>query len=454
MDANTALGATDTSLQGNMNSARARYQTDLDAEQKEIDPLVKKAQATSAEPLPAIPEPKKAAPAPDAQQFNKDAQGWVSALAAFSALIGARGRARGTGALKAFAAGVNGLQKGNQQAFDDAYKTWKGDTDAMLADNKQEMDKYEAVLKNRELTEQEAHEQIKLIGYEHQNKLMMDAKDFDQQAAIYESAVKARVGAETYVDKIQARYEAQRAEQDHQDKILDDTINTFEHLQPNDVVPGYGITKQAILDKVKTLHDTGGNYSVAGISMRTMNNPIKQLVDVVKSRMYPNDNTAEQRAHFVGEQQEERAMAGRSAPAKIAVKEMDNLAQPMIDAVKKLDPKHFPDLNSLRNAYQQRIGGADVVKAALAVQEFKTAFTNLMIRNGVPTDQARARGDELINMNMSLDQIEGLRDQAKISGAAVIDALAEAKGEKVTPSASPSSSGAAPDFSYLWNGGE
>lgn len=222
MDANSALQFGDagsaalngSSFSGNLASARQRYQTDLDAQQKDMQPAIEQYRQTASQPLPAVPEPKKAAPAPDQQQFQKDSQGWMTAITALSALVGSRGRARGTGALKAFAAGMNGIQKGNQQAFEDSYKTWRANTDAMMDENKQEMEKYNAILNNRDLTEQEAFNEIKMVGFEHENKLMMDAKDFEQAAAIYESAVKAHFGAQTYIDKMDAKAKEQIAQQE------------------------------------------------------------------------------------------------------------------------------------------------------------------------------------------------------------------------------------------------
>jgi hypothetical protein len=152
-------------------------------------------------------------------------------------------------------------------------------------------------------------------------------------------------------------------------------------------------------------------------------------VDNYVAYKYPGFDMSKAELDYAGALKEESALATRSAPAKIAVKEMDKLAQPMIDSVEKLDPSQYPDWNSLQNAYQKRTGGTEVVKAVLAVQEFKTAFTNLMVRNGVPTDAARSKADDIIGANFSLDQIKAIAEQAKISGGAVIDALHEAKSE-------------------------
>lgn len=448
MDANQALGSEDflsqlvgagaanpkaapspapTGSLGSVNTANKNLQNTLSQQSAAQQPAIQKFQQTAAQPMPQPPSPKQAAPAPEAQQFAKDSQGWINALAVFSSLIGARGRNRGTGALKAYAAGINGIKQGNQQAFDDSYKTWKANTDAMFKENDDEMAKYKAVLENRDFSEAEANQQMKMIGAEYQNKVMSDTHTADQAFAVYDSMVKARAGIDAYTSKMEAKKAEMDKQQQDKDDKQDALIQSFSGLKDTDIVPGYGVTKAAIMDKVRGLQ-SGLNYPDVGISMRGTNNPLKDLVDSIKAETDAGGNRADEKLAYQGQQAETRAIAARSAPAKIAVKEMDNLAQPMVDAVKRLNPSSYPDLNSLKNAAEKRTGGEDVVKANLAVQEFKTAFTNLMIRNGVPTDAARSKADAIMDSNFSLGQIEAVRDQAKISGAAVLDALSQVKG--------------------------
>lgn len=201
----------------------------------------------------------------------------------------------------------------------------------------------------------------------------------------------------------------------------------------NDVAQTPTWSKEAIDTAVDGIHK-GLTASQVGLGYGDKAN--RAAVYNALADKYPNSDLAAAKIALAEEAQEARSLGARTAPAKVAVKEMDKLAQPMIDAVKKLDPSQYPDLNSLNNAIDKKTGGPEIVAAAQAVQEFKTAFTNLMVRNGVATDQARSKADELIDKNFSLSQIEAVRDQAKISGAAVLDALAEAKGDLTNRSGS------------------
>lgn len=189
-------------------AANQQYKADLNAEQQEKAPIIQKAQSMAATPIQATPTPQKAAPAPDAQQFNKDAQGWVTAIAALSSLIGARGRGRGTAALGAFAGGLKGIQAGNQQAFEDSYKTWKANTDAMMKENDDEFKEYQQVLENRKLSEGEMVQQVNLIGAKYQNKLTADAKDVGQIGAIVDSYARANAKAQNSNTQVREKAEA------------------------------------------------------------------------------------------------------------------------------------------------------------------------------------------------------------------------------------------------------
>lgn len=232
MDANSALqygdqagaalnGVVPNGSAASVASANKNLQGVLNQEDKAMQPALQKFKDISSQPMPQPPTPKTAGPAPEMQQIQQDSQGWISALAVFSSMIGARGRARGTGALKAFAAGMNGIKAGNQQAFEDAHKTWKDNTEAMFKDNEEEMNKYKAVLDNRNLSEAEASQEMKMIGAEYQNKVMASTETAKQAFAVYDSIVKARTGVEAYTAKMDAKakeqlklQEQQKADQD------------------------------------------------------------------------------------------------------------------------------------------------------------------------------------------------------------------------------------------------
>lgn len=199
----------------------------------------------------------------------------------------------------------------------------------------------------------------------------------------------------------------------------------WDKADPRAMVPGTGLTTEAIKGYGEAIL-AGAKPSQLGLGYGM--SPVKKAVENYVFHKDPSFDMAKAQLEYTGEAKEISSLATRSAPAKIAVKEMDALAKPMVDAVSALNPSDYPTLNSIENAASKGIGGTNVVKANLAVQEFKTAFTNLMVRNGVPTDQARGKADSLMDPSFSTGQIKAVVDQAKLSGAAVLDALNQAKG--------------------------
>lgn len=225
-----------------MNAARGRYQSAITNEQKEMKPAIDKFNTVADSPHPDMPKLQEVGGAPKAQDFQQDGALWINSMAVLSALAGARSRGDATIALKAFAGGVKGLQAGQQKAFENAYETWKGSTDAALKNNKTLLDKYRVVLQDRKMSEAEQQQAIAMIAHENEHGIMMAAHDFGQQTAIYTSGVKAQQKAEAVTDKVKAQANAQIASQPmNWDKML-----------PEDVVPGTkGLTVRAATEKAQ-----------------------------------------------------------------------------------------------------------------------------------------------------------------------------------------------------------
>lgn len=412
MDAAKAIGGIDTS----------GAQAVVAKEQAAMQPAIQRMQQESAKPMPAPPETQKAPEAPNNNQFAENGQEWVTALSVFAGLAGAFSRGHATTALNAFGSGVKGFQEGNQRMLDESHKEWEENNKAIQENNKALNDKYNTILENRKLTEQEQINQINVIAAQYHDPLMLESKTIDLKAKIMEIREQA-------ASRLQM---AALRMQEHKD-LFDYTqaAKKRDNETPSISEDAADFAADAYLKEgARALQAYGrGNKATANLSYIH-----DKIVEKAKERGITGTDMAKIEQDFAAGMTEARAIATRSAPAKIAVKEMDKLATPMVESIKALDPTEFPDWNSIQNAMSKKTGGPKVVRAALAVQEFKTAFTNLMVRNGVPTDAARAKTDELFNTNFSLEQIEAVRDQAKISGAAVLDAIAEAKGE--TPSGS------------------
>lgn len=388
-----------------------------------------------------VPKPPELAEAPKPE--NRSSMEAFGSAAGFLATFGSLMTRRPfTNALQSGAAVMNAYHAQDAKAFKDAMDKFKIDNDNAwkLATYNQDLykdiiGKDEAQLRARAVSAKDEvmiHMADAKMGEQLQrdrDKQIEKGRGANQAIINYveakEEDAKEHGLSNKDIDMARPKWFGEALQNSKGTSITGDKID-FSSLKPNDIVPGTGITLSALDQKVETMH-TKGSYPSAGVSMRSTKNPLKDALDNRWNEKYPDDNAGEVSLQFGEKQKELASNAARTASAKAAVKEMDHLGGPMIDAMKKLDPSEYPDWNSVKNAYDKKTGGPDVIKAFQAVQDFKTAFVSLMVKNGVPTDSARATSDDIASINFSLDQIEGVRDQAKITGAAVLDALADTK---------------------------
>lgn len=403
---------------------------------KENDAGIKKMES---EKIPSPPELEKP---PNAKDYQTDQMQEFGSAAMFIAMFGSLLTKQPLeDALNAGAGVMNAYNKKDAASFDKAFDLWKTNTQ-----NAWKMADYNQQLYKDVIGKDEAELKARAVSAKDQVMIhMADAKMASQLYKDRETQLKKGQGAnQAIVDYVEAKEEDSKHSGMSDEQIalnkpkwFGEALSAskgnssgaeidFKGLKPNDMVPGTGITLEALDQKVEGLH-SGSSYANVGLSMRTTKNPQKDAVDSRLAEKYPDFDYTKAQIERGEKVKELASNAGRTASAKAAVNEMDTLSTPMIDAMKKLNPSEYPDWNSVKNAYEKKTGGPEVVKAFQAVQDFKTAFVSLMVKNGVPTDSARATSDDIASINFSLDQIEGVRDQAKITGAAVLDALQHTK---------------------------
>lgn len=418
MDANSALQYSDpaaAALNGSVSSVTAanrNLQSTLKQEDAAMQPSMEKFKQISSTTPPAPPTPKQAPPAPEASDFTKDGQAWVSAIAALSSLIGARGRARGTGALKAFAGGVKGLQAGEQQAFDNSYKSWKANSDAMFKENDEEMAKYKAVIDNRELSEAEAQQQMKMVGYEYQNKVMSDTHTADQAFAVYDSIVKARTSAESYVNKL----EAKKAEMDKEEE---------QQLQKLKSDPSIGNLADA--------------YH-AGVPITTLVKGIgkdaqykAQAIQDAATEKYGNFDWAENHNQYMARGSELRGIGTAAGKIELGGEMLDKSIPSMMDAARKVGLTESTDLNTLYNTAKRHLSDRDFSNFSTQLRA-TTSDYGVFIGRGRQTVHSDEEALKILHDNMGITSLQGFADavsaERKNTSEAIGGLLGSAAGAK------------------------
>lgn len=410
MDANSALQYGDAgtaALSGTPASVAAANKnlgSVLNQETAAMEPAIARYKGIAEKPLPTPPEPKKAPPAPDEQDFAKASQGWVQALAVMSALIGARGRAHGTGALKAFAAGMNGIQQGNQQAFKDAYTKWDADTKAMQKENDEEMAKYKAVIDNRELSEQEAANELKLIGYEYQNKVMMATTTAQQAFAVYDSIVKARTSMDQYVAKLKAKADEQERQQD-------------EMMQRYENDPGMQALAKAYAKGVPVSQLVKG----WGAESRAQ----AQAIQDIATRNNPDLDWATEHNKYLAEGSRLRTIGTQSGRIQLGSEMLNQSLPSMMDAAQKVGLSASTDLNDVYNTVKRHMSDQDFQNFSTQLRAVTSDYS-VFIGRGRLTVHSDQEALKILHDNMGITSLKGFEDAVRAeqkNTAAAIDNL-------------------------------
>lgn len=118
-------------------------------------------------------------------------------------------------------------------------------------------------------------------------------------------------------------------------------------------------------------------------------------------------NTAE----FMGITAAERVLGTRGAGIDLGIAEAQIFAPMVLERSEKVKRTQFPTINAMQQAIQKGTGGEDVIRLTDALNAYKMAYTQILTRGGMPTDDARRRSDEVINQAWSNGQIKAAIDQ-------------------------------------------
>jgi hypothetical protein len=118
-------------------------------------------------------------------------------------------------------------------------------------------------------------------------------------------------------------------------------------------------------------------------------------------------NTAE----FMGILAAERVLGTRGAGIDLGIAEAGKFAPMVLRASDMVDRTKFPTVNSLLLAAEKGTGGEAVIRLIDSLNAYKMAYTQILTRGGMPTDDSRRRADEVIDKAWSNGQIKTALDQ-------------------------------------------
>lgn len=406
MDAESALNYGDPASAALNGNAFSQYKSAIGKEHAEIQPEIDKLKATADQPKPAVPDQTPVEKAPKSEDFQKTSAGWMNAMAIFAAVAGAKSRQHATTAFTAFAAGMKGLKEGQQQDFENHYKTWEGDTKAALDNNKMLMDKYKAVQDDRSLTESEQQMKIKMIAYEHQDEIMMAAENFHQQMAITAAKAKAETGVETYFEKLQAKNEESLKEQSDQiekykaDPSMPTLADAFHSGVPiTTLVKGLGKDAQA---KAQAIQD-------------------------LASEKYGDFDWATQHNKYMAQGSELKGMGSMAGKIELGGSLLEKSIPSMLAAAKKVGLTESTDLNTLYNTAKRHLSNQDFQNFATQLRATTSDYA-LFLGRGRQTVHSDQEALRILSDDMGVTSLQGFSDAVNTERANTTAAINESLG--------------------------
>lgn len=175
-----------------------------------------KQDAAAAKNIPALPKLEKVGPPPQ-NDIKGDAMLWLGFATALGGIAGAMTKRSSMNALAAFSGALDGLQQGNQQKFDNNFKTWEAQARATQENNKVEMDGYRNILERQDLDQKQRAQQLETWATMNRNKFMIEVARASQNdpslftAALDSIGSHAEKGSDALSRLIEARTRAQEA---------------------------------------------------------------------------------------------------------------------------------------------------------------------------------------------------------------------------------------------------
>lgn len=315
-------------------------------------------------------------------------------------------------AMSAFGGAMQAQQKNDMEKYKEKHKEYEDNLKYALDENKQSLDVYHAIMddKNKSVTEK-----LALIGSNSKtlrDPLMSAAAANSDTGMIYDLLGKRSKAAGHLGDVANGGVN---------DKEYDKYKSAPENIKAADAYArGVGVSELI-----------RGRGAPAEKEFRML----KKLA----AERHPDEDlvtaTQDYKAGTAGKSQRARTIEQRAVPIETAIAEMDTLANPLVKAMRKINPSQYPDYNSIKNAVAKGTGDPEVVAANEAVRAYTAAIDQLLTRNGASTDSSRDAAGKLLNLNFTTDQIQSFIDQSRITARSVLGGInkvreAEAGGQE------------------------
>ena len=389
----SALAQKDEAATGELIYGRAK------AEQK----YLKGAESAIDSPRPPLPTYEKIKNEPNPEDYHKYSVEFASASALLGAIAGKWTRAGGTASLNAFAGAMQGWQKGNLQAYEEASKQWEQASKKTIDNNNIELAKYKAILEDRKMNIDEKLQGLTIAGYEAQNSVIVGMGKDGNFNGIAQAVDKMAMANQRYgaaVDQLSGVRKDQTADQVAQIEYLNSNPEFARQLQQrdpgkwaqigaagelyrhplNNPPQGSGEQLQGAVDMV------GQNRASLATVMSRMPAADKATFTRMLSQQYPEYRQQEFNAENAGATSYQRAAGSQSARIESASNEVEQLLPQAIEASRALPRGKFVPWNKL--SQQWEAGTSDPAYNDFAITA-NFGLTSAYVRAMNPTGNPR-----------------------------------------------------------------
>ena len=359
----------------------------------------------------------------DHQQLT-DSAGSMMALAG---LVGAMLGAPITVALRGMTGAMKGAQEADAEQFKEGVDKYKQNMDEALKLNEEKLAAYNRVLKGKEFNIREVDAQLKTIGEQYGDQIMMNANDY-----------------KTKIDQVNATARAQENARDHMEKMkqwaADHQIKLDELELKKKAAEGGALSDEDLQFMAK--QRLAGDKSV----FQNLGRGAQGAANIVKLRHMITEEAQKQGispemvstidAELTGTAAGERTLGTRTANVEMAGAEATKFIDIANAASEKVNRTKYPSLNSALQAYEKGTGDESIVQFATATNSLINAYARAVSPSGTPTVSDKEHAREILDTAFSKGQFKAATDTmkkeleaARASPGTAKEALRELRGQ-------------------------
>lgn len=425
--------------QAREDEARKRQATIVAPKQKELaEKLHAGAPAAPQEkPLPATPP----APRLDPQQM-KETLGLITFLAAMG---GALTRTPLTAALNNFAAGVDGLHKGQQDVYQQQMKEFDANLKKANAENETLWKKYEAASKKFGTDIKGLTDEIKLIAAESQSQIDLELAKQGRIVDLIKMHEKANSDFATVMGHAATARQTALAHEE-----------TARHNRATEAVAQKKLANTEALAQ--------GNFTEADVAywsevmqnggslpprLTTTPGGKKLVSDIMKHVAASGTSPSEMLTHqaeLMGLKAAERTVGTRGANVEMAASEAREMADIVRSTSKEFSRTFSRDFNEAIGNLESRTGGVGVKRLRAAINSYVNAYARAISPSGTPTVSDKEHARDVLSHADSEAQLNGILDVLDSEMSTAQHAPQRTKAAlRANATGKPSDSGSIPD---------